>query len=605
MVRDRTENPSLKAKKEKRTRAAASREKEGDVHRATLKKLIEWLEADNHTGPIPFRQHIQPNVKELLAMASHFFPARSNLQVMVYDLGRNKTELKMVGLNEIEDHFTTKPTWADVRWIHAPLGTGLLHSSVEDLFLKSNRENVTNQGRHSSWPYVEMDCLNFRDRLEIETLQNVYLYLEEYEKRFNGTNKELSAGLDMLAKGHLSDSLRVDVEWRAKHLDVEFNYWEMVRSDLPWHLREGIALTHHPKDFLKPSPGKVREQAISGFPFFKDAHLVRSPFRCFHRPDGYLLTMSAACGVDFLDKNFSAHLEQSKNREFVHNYESDEDASVLNFIVALFRNTGTSTWGKKDPEWLMAYLLSEIAATPHNIRQGRNGFSLQSGYQAVVEKLKGRRYEEFRRNESVKQVTEYLACIDELTTLQLINERKVERLRQLEDSARKAEAEDLLNESASDCGRRESKSSLYEGENKLLKAETSFFRIEWARMHCDDALQDSKRLLLDSRLAMESLFQLRSIEQNERAIVADSQNNAVLVFTGVTIIFLPLSFVTGYFGMNLQGVVDTTKSEQYFWIICGSVSVVIIIVVSLLLLRGRFQYRFRREGMIWHEGGAV
>ena len=40
------------------------------------------------------------------------------------------------------------------------------------------------------------------------------------------------------------------------------------------------------------------------------------------------------------------------------------------------------------------------------------------------------------------------------------------------------------------------------------------------------------------------LFQLRTIEQNELAIIAESNNKAILVFTVVTIIFLPLSFFT-------------------------------------------------------------
>ena len=83
------------------------------------------------------------------------------------------------------------------------------------------------------------------------------------------------------------------------------------------------------------------------------------------------------------------------------------------------------------------------------------------------------------------------------------------------------------------------------------------------------------------------LFQLRSIEQNEMAIVADSQNKAVLLFTGVTIVFLPLSFFTSYFGMNLRGVADTDKDENYFWAVCGSIAFVIVLVLV--------GYAFRRD----------
>lgn len=80
-------------------------------------------------------------------------------------------------------------------------------------------------------------------------------------------------------------------------------------------------------------------------------------------------------------------------------------------------------------------------------------------------------------------------------------------------------------------------------------------------------------------------IQLRSIEQANLAIRADQNNRAILVFTVVTIIFLPLSFFTSYFGMNLKGVSDTTKTETYFWEVCGPVTVIIICLVVLFGFR--------------------
>ena len=81
------------------------------------------------------------------------------------------------------------------------------------------------------------------------------------------------------------------------------------------------------------------------------------------------------------------------------------------------------------------------------------------------------------------------------------------------------------------------------------------------------------------------LFQLRSIEQNELAIVADSQNKAIVLFTGVTIVFLPLSFFTSYYGMNLNGIATTDKDETWFWEVCGTVALVIVCIVSLYAFR--------------------
>ena len=86
------------------------------------------------------------------------------------------------------------------------------------------------------------------------------------------------------------------------------------------------------------------------------------------------------------------------------------------------------------------------------------------------------------------------------------------------------------------------------------------------------------------------LFQLRSIEQNELAIVADSQNKAILIFTVVTIIFLPLSFCASYFGMNLKGVVDAERTERYFWSVCGSTGLVIVIVIAFYAFQHKLAY---------------
>lgn len=62
-----------------------------------------------------------------------------------------------------------------------------------------------------------------------------------------------------------------------------------------------------------------------------------------------------------------------------------------------------------------------------------------------------------------------------------------------------------------------------------------------------------------------------------------------MVFTGVTIVFLPLSFFTSYYGMNLTGIVGTKLSERYFWKVCGSVAFLIVLFVSLSAYRHRLK----------------
>ena len=78
-------------------------------------------------------------------------------------------------------------------------------------------------------------------------------------------------------------------------------------------------------------------------------------------------------------------------------------------------------------------------------------------------------------------------------------------------------------------------------------------------------------------------------------------NRAIVVFTVVTIIFLPLSFFTSYFGMNLQGIVATQKTERYFWTVCGTSTAIIVGITILFGFKERLRAKFRGY---WGKVGA-
>ena len=93
--------------------------------------LLAWL--------IPrYRQTLLPHVEELKSLARHYYPPRSELKCHVCDFGEGRAEHKVVDLGELEEYWQEKPAWVDVRWIHAPLGLGLTHSSVEDIYLRTS-----------------------------------------------------------------------------------------------------------------------------------------------------------------------------------------------------------------------------------------------------------------------------------------------------------------------------------------------------------------------------------------------------------------------------------------------------------------------------------
>lgn len=72
---------------------------------------------------------------------------------------------------------------------------------------------------------------------------------------------------------------------------------------------------------------------------------------------------------------------------------------------------------------------------------------------------------------------------------------------------------------------------------------------------------------------------LRRIESNK-----DRQEGAILVFTIVTIIFLPLSFVASFFGMNTSDIRALDTPQWLFWACALPLTV---IVVALAILIGR------------------
>jgi Mg2+ and Co2+ transporter CorA len=76
--------------------------------------------------------------------------------------------------------------------------------------------------------------------------------------------------------------------------------------------------------------------------------------------------------------------------------------------------------------------------------------------------------------------------------------------------------------------------------------------------------------------------------------MADNKNKAIFVFTGVTIVFLPPSFFTSYYGMNPRGVLDTNRTEAYFWKVCGSSAFGVVLIVCLYAFRYHIRQVFGR-----------
>lgn len=143
------------------------------------------------------------------------------------DFGEGRAEHKVVDLGQLEEYWQVKPDWVDVRWIHAPLGLGLTHSSVEDIFLHDGPvgREFENAGREG-WPYLETEILNFRHCQNFQEMRDVYILLHK--------NEELQQDLNQSTwKADRNASLHSDIDWRADHLAMEPTFWNLVEADMP------------------------------------------------------------------------------------------------------------------------------------------------------------------------------------------------------------------------------------------------------------------------------------------------------------------------------------------------------------------------------------
>lgn len=102
---------------------------------------------------------------------------------------------------------------------------------------------------------------------------------------------------------------------------------------------------------------------------------------------------------------------------------------------------------------------------------------------------KRRRYDPWKRNESVNLVREYLSCVDELTTIKLTLQKKMDLFQALLLDAKKFEIEDLQ-------GQKEPNSP---------DGESSQERVLWAMGMVKSQLDCFERLLIDTKQSMNAV----------------------------------------------------------------------------------------------------
>jgi magnesium transporter len=79
------------------------------------------------------------------------------------------------------------------------------------------------------------------------------------------------------------------------------------------------------------------------------------------------------------------------------------------------------------------------------------------------------------------------------------------------------------------------------------------------------------------------------------SLVAGEQNGVINRLAIVSVIFLPLSFLTGFFGMNFTFLTDKLESREEFWLLAVGLQVLVLFVSLYVLHRTRIWRRLRED----------
>jgi hypothetical protein len=96
---------------------------------------------------------------------------------------------------------------------------------------------------------------------------------------------------------------------------------------------------------------------------------------------GFMMSFCPNPGIDLVDFNFQEYLRQP-GHHLMHN----QNASIFALLGKMFHD-GVKRWHRKTVEWLVVYLATEAAVTPHGIRNGHLVATYVYAYQELAIEL--------------------------------------------------------------------------------------------------------------------------------------------------------------------------------------------------------------------------
>ncbi|KAF2465634.1 uncharacterized protein BDR25DRAFT_306712 [Lindgomyces ingoldianus] len=172
------------------------------------------------------------------------------------------------------------------------------------------------------------------------------------------------------------------------------------------------------------------------------------------------------------------------------------------------------------------------------------------------------------RSPSTKLVMDLLQVQEELNIIIQIMDQQIELVTNLQDTLKHGRNRGQSHSSTRTFQHRPTGSIPH--ADRATYRQLSFSRLSDPTAQLLENLQREYVDLCDLRENSNSLIN-RTIQLVN--IRLEDHGKAILVFTIVTIIFLPLSFVSSFFGMNFSDIRNMEATQRLFWIISGALTV--------------------------------
>ena len=206
------------------------------------------------------------------------------------------------------------------------------------------------------------------------------------------------------------------------------------------------------------------------------------------------------------------------------------------------------------------------------------------------------------RSPSTKLVMDLIACQEELNIVISITLQQIEMIVELQSMLGQTPDEALDEDQArasSPASQRQASPVHHEGYGAFNIARTALHRATFRQLSTSPVSGSTPIAQLLDNLNRE-LADLQDLRDNADRLVTrtiqlvnirlEDHGKAILVFTVVTIIFLPLNFVSSFFGMNFSDIRDMKRTQWVFWAVALCVTAGVVGASLFLAFSGSKMY---------------